>query len=87
MEAIPPMSNGIHFPLSDQMISSPPVGGCQIGSTASVHWHRYQYPDFVMGGSSDQKVIMEAICKVKKATFDGMNCIDGDPDATGKVRS
>lgn len=64
------------------------LGGHQVGSTATDNWALIdQYPDFIAEGSSDQKTIMEAICTVKKATFDGVNCVGGDPDASGEVSS
>lgn len=46
----------------------------------------YRYPDIVADGSGDQKEIMEAICTVKKASFDGVDCVGGDATATGTVR-
>lgn len=59
----------------------------QIGSTAIENWeYRERYPDYVAEGTGDQKIIMEAICTIKKATFDGVDCVGGDPDATGTVR-
>ena len=36
-------------------------------------------------GSSDQLTIMEAICTVKEASFDGVDCVGGDDAATGTV--
>lgn len=47
---------------------------------------RDRYPDVVAGGTSDQKAIMEAICTIQKANFDGVDCVGGDEDATGTVR-
>lgn len=60
---------------------------CQLGSTAIEDWQSSdRYPDFVTEGTGDQKVIMEAICTIKKATFDGVDCVGGDAEATGSVR-
>lgn len=65
---------------------SPHAELVQVGSTALESWSNNRYPDFVAEGSADQSAIMEAICAVKKATFDGVDCEDGDPTATGTVR-
>lgn len=45
-----------------------------------------RYPDFITEGSGDQRAIMEAICAVKKAAFDGLDCEGEVPTATGTVR-
>ncbi|CAM9369501.1 unnamed protein product, partial [Sphacelaria rigidula] len=57
-----------------------------VGSTFITRWYSDRYPDFVAEGKSDQKAIMSAICAVKKASFDGVDCVGEDPDATGTVR-
>ncbi|CAM9236986.1 unnamed protein product, partial [Sphacelaria rigidula] len=57
-----------------------------VGSTFIENWYSDRYPDFVTEGKSDQKAIMSAICAVKKASFDGVDCVGEDPDATGEVR-
>lgn len=57
-----------------------------MGSTRIEEWTGIRYPDFVGAGTGDQKAIQEAICSVKKASFDGVDCVGGDPTATGKVR-
>lgn len=62
-------------------------GGYKIGSAAVNDWSGHRYPEFIAEGSGDQKAIMGAICKIKDATFDGVNCVGGDPDATGEVSS
>ena len=36
-------------------------------------------------GTSDQHVLNAAICAVKKATYDGVDCVGGDDAATGTV--
>lgn len=60
----------------------------QVGSTFIERWTSQtdRYPDFVAEGTGDQKTIMEAICTVKKASFDGVDCVGGDDSATGTVR-
>lgn len=60
----------------------------QVGSTFIERWTQLtdRYPDFVAEGTGDQKTIMEAICAVKKASFDGVDCVGGDDTATGTVR-
>ena len=58
----------------------------QVSSTKIERWNTVQYPDFVALGSSDQLIIMEAICTVKRASFDGVDCVGGDDAATGTVR-
>lgn len=59
----------------------------QIGSAAIQFWEDSdRYSDVVTEGTGDQKAIMEAICMIKKASFDGVDCVGGDPDATGTVR-
>lgn len=59
--------------------------GTQVGSTLLEEWGSQRYPDFVAEGSGDQKAIMGAICAVKKASFDGVDCVGGDDAATGTV--
>lgn len=59
----------------------------QVRSTNLEEWGiSPRYPDFVAGGTGDQKAIMGAICAVKKASFDGVDCVGGDDTATGTVR-
>ena len=58
----------------------------KVASTYHDNWSSDRYPDFVTEGTGDQKAIMEAICKVKKASFDGVDCVGGDDAATGTVR-
>lgn len=58
----------------------------QVGSTWLEDWNSQRYPDFVAEGTGDQKAIMGAICAVKKASFDGVDCVGGDDAATGTVR-
>lgn len=58
----------------------------QVGSTYIDSWDGDMYPDFVAEGTGDQKAIMAAICAVKKASFDGVDCVGGDDAATGTVR-
>ncbi|CAM9688722.1 unnamed protein product [Scytosiphon promiscuus] len=64
-----------------------PTGTLFVGSTLIERWTSLtdRYPDFVAEGTGDQKVIMEAICAVKKASFDGVDCVGGDDAATGSV--
>lgn len=57
-----------------------------MGSTYIDGWTTTKYPDFVAEGSGDQKAIMGAICAVKKASFDGVDCVGEDATATGTVR-
>eukprot|EP00752_Nemacystus_decipiens_P014962 g13321.t1 len=64
-----------------------PTDVLHVGSTFIERWNTQQYPDFVALGSSDQMTIMEAICTVKKASFDGVDCVGGDDTATGTVGS
>lgn len=63
----------------------PPNDSRTVGSTRIEEWTGIRYPDFVGAGTGDQKAIQEAICSVKKASFDGVDCVGGDPTATGKV--
>ncbi|CAM9252697.1 unnamed protein product, partial [Ectocarpus sp. 12 AP-2014] len=56
-----------------------------VGSTYITEWNSDRYPDFVAEGTGDQKAIMGAICAVKKAAFDGVDCVGGDDAATGEV--
>ena len=49
-------------------------------------WSGTLYPDFVGEGRSDQEAIMGAICAVKKASFDGVDCVGEDDTATGTVK-
>ncbi|CAM9878861.1 unnamed protein product [Ectocarpus sp. 12 AP-2014] len=56
-----------------------------VGSTYITEWNSDRYPDFVAEGTGDQKAIMGAICAVKKASFDGVDCVGGDDAATGEV--
>lgn len=46
-------------------------------------WEGDDYPDFVTEGTADQHAINEAICAVKKASYDGVDCAGGDDTATG----
>ena len=62
------------------------MGGVQVGSSRIEYWNSPLYPDAVGDGRSDQEAIMGAICAVKKATFDGVDCVDEDAEATGTVR-
>eukprot|EP00903_Cladosiphon_okamuranus_P018634 g17151.t1 len=62
-----------------------PTGVLHVGSRNIRRWNTNQYPDFVALGSSDQLTIMEAICTVKQASFDGVDCVGGDDAATGTV--
>ncbi|CAM9160508.1 unnamed protein product [Ectocarpus sp. 4 AP-2014] len=64
-----------------------PTNTVYVGSTFIERWTRLtdRYPDFVAEGTGDQKTIMEAICTVKKASFDGVDCVGGDDAATGTV--
>lgn len=57
----------------------------QVGSAYIEQWSSPRYPDFVGEGTGDRKAIMEAICAVKKASFDGLDCVGGDETATGMV--
>ena len=50
------------------------------------YWEGDAYPDFVAEGTGDQHAINGAICAVKKATYDGTDCVGGDDTATGTVR-
>ena len=59
-----------------------------MGSTRIPYWiSGTRYPDFVAEGTGDQKAIMGAICAVKRAEFDGVDCVGADPIATGTVRN
>lgn len=58
----------------------------QVGSTQIEDWNTDQYPEFVTEGTGDQKGIMAAICKIKKATFNGVDCVGENATATGTVR-
>ena len=57
-----------------------------MGSAHIEEWYGAFYPDFVGKGTSDQEAIMGAICAVKKASFDGVDCVGEDPTATGTVK-
>ena len=57
----------------------------QVGSANLEVWGSPRYPDFVAEGTGDQKAIMGAICAVKKASFDGVDCVGVDDTATGTV--
>lgn len=57
----------------------------QVGSTYIEDWDSDMYPDFVTEGTGDQQAIMGAICTVKQAFFDGVDCVGGDDTATGTV--
>ena len=57
-----------------------------MGSAHIEEWYVAFYPDFVGKGTSDQEAIMGAICAVKKASFDGVDCVGEDPTATGTVK-
>ena len=61
-------------------------GWVQVGSPRIEGWYGQLYPDFVGEGRSDQETIMGAICAVKKASFDGVDCVGGDAEATGTVK-
>ena len=50
------------------------------------YWDGDGYPEFVAEGTGDQHAINGAICAVKKATYDGTDCVGGDDTATGTVR-
>lgn len=50
------------------------------------YWEGDDYPDFVAKGTGDQVAINSAICAVKKADYDGVDCVGGDDTATGTVR-
>lgn len=65
----------------------PPLPPLQVSSTFTYRWNTAQYPDFVALGSSDQMTIMEAICTVKEASFDGVDCVGENDAATGTVRA
>ncbi|CAM9670164.1 unnamed protein product [Ascophyllum nodosum] len=56
-----------------------------VGTTRMRYWYGSLYPDFVGEGTGDQEAIMGAICAVKKASFDGVDCVDEDAEATGTV--
>ncbi|CAM9933566.1 unnamed protein product [Pylaiella littoralis] len=56
-----------------------------VGTTRIQYWGGFAYPDFVGEGTGDQKAIMGAICAVKKASFDGVDCVGGVDTATGLV--
>ncbi|CAM9688931.1 unnamed protein product, partial [Scytosiphon promiscuus] len=64
-----------------------PTGTLYVGSAAIEGWSRLtdRYPDFVAAGTGDQKAIMGAICQLKKASFDGVDCVGGDDAATGTI--
>eukprot|EP00752_Nemacystus_decipiens_P013409 g11873.t1 len=63
-----------------------PTGVLHVGSTRVEDWDYQRYPDFVALGTGDQRSIMEAICTVKKTSFDGVDCAgEGDETATGTV--
>eukprot|EP00752_Nemacystus_decipiens_P007213 g6456.t1 len=64
-----------------------PTDTIYVGSTFIEYWNEQtdRYPDYVAEGTGDQKTIMEAICAVKKASFDGVDCVGGDDSATGRV--
>ncbi|CAM9345645.1 unnamed protein product [Scytosiphon promiscuus] len=62
-----------------------PTDTLYVGSTYIDSWEGDMYPDFVAEGTGDQQAIMAAICAVKKASFDGVDCIGGDDAATGTV--
>ncbi|CAM9126140.1 unnamed protein product [Scytosiphon promiscuus] len=56
-----------------------------VGSTLIEYWSGNAYPDFVGTGTGDQAAINGAICAVKKASYDGVDCVGGDDAATGTV--
>ena len=58
----------------------------KVGSAMIEDWSGDAYPDFVAEGTGDQHTINAAICAVKKATYDGADCVGGDDSATGTVR-
>lgn len=47
------------------------------------YWEGDAYPDFVAEGTGDQSAINAAICAVKKASYNGIDCVGGDDTATG----
>lgn len=47
------------------------------------YWEGDAYPDFVAEGTGDQHAINAAICAVKKAGYNGIDCVGGDDTATG----
>eukprot|EP00903_Cladosiphon_okamuranus_P018639 g17154.t1 len=57
-----------------------------VGSTLIESWGSQRYADFVSEGTGDQKAINAAICAVKKADYDGVDCVGGDDAATGEVQ-
>ena len=58
-----------------------------MGTTLIEDWTSERFPDFVSDGTGDQKAINAAICAVKKADYDGTDCVGGDEAATGTVRA
>ena len=49
-------------------------------------WSGSLYPDFVGEGRNDQEAIMGAICALKKASFNGVDCVGEDAEANGTVK-
>ncbi|CAM9195943.1 unnamed protein product, partial [Hapterophycus canaliculatus] len=62
-----------------------PTDTLYVGSTLIDYWRGDAYPDFVATGTGDQYAINGAICAVKKASYDGVDCVGGDDTATGTV--
>ncbi|CAN0133967.1 unnamed protein product [Scytosiphon promiscuus] len=67
-----------------------PTGIVYVGSTTTAYWSDFgrtnAYPAFVTTGTGDQTAINAAICAVKKASYDGQDCVGGDDTATGTVK-
>ncbi|CAM9670498.1 unnamed protein product [Ascophyllum nodosum] len=66
-------------------VAGNPTDTHYVGSVRIEEWSGTLYPDFVGEGRSDQEAIMGAICAVKKASFDGVDCVGEDDTATGTV--
>eukprot|EP00903_Cladosiphon_okamuranus_P020463 g18782.t1 len=62
-----------------------PTDTVYVGSTMIEYWEGDAYPNFVAEGTGDQHAINAAICAVKKADYDGADCVGGDNTATGTV--
>eukprot|EP00752_Nemacystus_decipiens_P014961 g13320.t1 len=62
-----------------------PTDTVYVGSTMIEYWEGDAYPDFVAEGTGDQHAINAAICAVKKAGYNGAECVGGDGTATGTV--
>ena len=50
------------------------------------YWEGDAYPDFVAEGTGDQSAINAAICAVKMASYNSIDCVGADDTATGTVR-